>query len=221
MNGFAAFLTAAHQRRNPEAIPHRVQDGAGATKRPKFQPGPAWAARYRLDAAAEGRRLGDLLTAACRGRQRAAQRLAGAYHCGDGRTYLQKRHAGAGRIMMPDTKRAETTARLPVLERAPQIRQTWRGQGRGAQHHADRNGQDAGVGRRAARCGKPTGHPRGGRGIPARKERTTMNDFDDYHRDHQGRDPAKGPGFALTLIFGLALCTIVVGAGLTIWRIVG
>jgi hypothetical protein len=65
MNGFAAFLTAAHQRRNPEAIPHRVQDGAGATKRPKFQPGPAWAARYRLDAAAEGRRLGDLLTAAC------------------------------------------------------------------------------------------------------------------------------------------------------------
>jgi hypothetical protein len=48
-----------------------------------------------------------------------------------------------------------------------------------------------------------------------------MNGFDDYRRDHQGRDPAKGPGFALTLIFGLALCTIVVGAGLTIWRIVG
>jgi hypothetical protein len=49
-----------------------------------------------------------------------------------------------------------------------------------------------------------------------------MKDFDDYRRDHEGRDPAKGPGFALMLILGLAVCApIVVGAGLIIWGIVG
>jgi hypothetical protein len=43
-------------------------------------------------------------------------------------------------------------------------------------------------------------------------------DKDEYHRDHEVRHPDAGPGFALMLILGIAVCMpMVVGAWAVVW----
>jgi hypothetical protein len=70
MNGFAAFLTAAHQRRNPEAIPHRTPADDAATERPRAdlaQLARHQATRRTVQAHAEGSRLGRVYVDLCAG----------------------------------------------------------------------------------------------------------------------------------------------------------